>query len=267
MTLVRFVELLALTLGAIALVSIPFAFFFVSQARRRDPEAVDAAGRSVEFTKDRMGMVAHDLRGPLQTIVGLTEAVRDRWRQMPAEEVDRALDNVSSQGRRLAGLVEDLMVIPGAETGRLRVEPVEMDLVPLVRGVAETVFQDEVSKIEIDLPDIALVVADPNRVEQVVRNLVENARKYGRPPVAVEGVVRSGRVVLTVADAGLGIPPGEEERLFEPFERTQGQVSGIGLGLPIARTLARAMGGDVTYEPRVPSGARFSFSLPLGDAF
>ena len=101
MTLVRFVELLALTLGAIALVSIPLAFFFLSQARRREQEAIDAAGRSVEFTKDMMGMVAHDLRGPLQTIVGLSETLRDRWRHLPDEEVDSALDTVSSQGRRL----------------------------------------------------------------------------------------------------------------------------------------------------------------------
>ncbi len=170
---------------------------------------------------------------------------------------------MSSQGRRLSGLVEDLMVIPGAETGRLRVEPVEMDLVPLVRRVAETVYGDEGSKVEIDLPDTTLVLADPNRVEQVVRNLVENARKYGRPPVVIEGVPRSGRFVLTVADQGPGILAGEEERLFEPFERTHGQTSGIGLGLPISRTLARAMGGDVTYEPRVPTGSRFCFSLPL----
>ena len=69
--------------------------------------------------------------------------------------------------------------------------------------------------------------------------------------------------MLTVADQGPGILAGEEERLFEPFERTYGQTSGIGLGLPISRTLARAMGGDVTYEPRVPAGSRFCFSLPL----
>ncbi|HEX2404965.1 MAG TPA: HAMP domain-containing sensor histidine kinase [Acidimicrobiia bacterium] len=266
MTLVRFIELLALTLGTIALVIIPLAFFFLSQARRREQEAVDAAGKSAEFTKDMMGMVAHDMRGPLQTIVGLTETVRDRWRHLPADEVDRALDTVASQGRRLSGLIEDLMVIPGAETGRLRVELIEMDLVPLVCRVSETVFGDEESKVEVDLPDTAVVVADPNRVEQVVRNLVENARKYGRPPVVVEGAARSGQFVLTVADGGPGIPPGEEERLFEPFERTQDQASGIGLGLPIARTLARAMGGDVTYEPGVPTGARFSFSLPLSSA-
>ena len=243
--------------------SIPLAFFFVSQARRREQEAIDAAGRSVEFTKEMMGMVAHDLRGPLQTVVGLSETVRDRWRHLPAAEVDSALDAVSSQGRRLSGLVEDLMVIPGAETGRLRVEPVEMDLVSLVRQVAETVYQETGSKVEIDLPETAMVVADPSRVEQVVRNLIENARKHGRPPLVVEGVARSGRFVLTVADEGPGILPGEEERLFEPFERTHGQTSGIGLGLPISRTLARAMAGDVTYEPRVPTGSRFSFSLPL----
>jgi signal transduction histidine kinase len=70
--------------------------------------------------------------------------------------------------------------------------------------------------------------------------------------------------VLTVADGGSGILSGEEERIFEPFERTHGQSSGIGLGLPISRTLARAMGGDVTYEPRVPTGSRFCLSLPMG---
>ena len=69
-----------------------------------------------------------------------------------------------------------------------------MDLVPLVRRVAETVYGDEGSKVEIDLPDTALVLADPSRVEQVVRNLVENARKYGRPPVVVEGCATIGEI-------------------------------------------------------------------------
>ncbi len=232
--------------------SIPLAFFFLSQARRREQEAIDAAGRSVEFTKDMMGMVAHDLRGPLQTIVGLSETVRDRWRHLPEDEVDNALDTVSSQGRRLSGLVEDLMVIPGAETGRLRVEPVEMDLVPLVRRVAETVYGDEGSKVEIDLPDTALVVADPNRVEQVVRNLVENARKYGRPPVVIEGVPRSGRFVLTVADQGPGIPPVRRSASSSPSNGPTDRRAGSGSVSPSPARSPAPWAATSPTNPRPP---------------
>jgi signal transduction histidine kinase len=109
--------------------------------------------------------------------------------------------------------------------------------------------------------------ADPKRVQQVVRNLLENARKYGGDQVLVEGFAHGEQYVLVVSDNGPGVPDGSANQIFEHFEQlSKGDSrssSGIGLGLPIARRLARAMGGDVWYERRFPTGSRFCFSLPV----
>ena len=109
--------------------------------------------------------------------------------------------------------------------------------------------------------------ADPKRVQQVVRNLLENARKYGGDQVLVEGFAHGEQYVLVVSDNGPGVPDGSANQIFEHFEQlSKGDSrssSGIGLGLPIARRLARAMGGDVWYERRFPTGSRFCFSMPV----
>ena len=108
--------------------------------------------------------------------------------------------------------------------------------------------------------------ADAKRVQQVVRNLLENARKYGGDQVLVEGFAHGEQYVLVVSDNGPGVPDDSTNSIFEHFEQVSKgdsrSSSGIGLGLPIARSLARAMGGDVWYERRFPTGSRFCFSLP-----
>jgi signal transduction histidine kinase len=119
----------------------------------------------------------------------------------------------------------------------------------------------------VSLPDGVRVRADRRRVQQVIRNLMENARKYGGDQVMVEGFVMGDQYLVVISDNGPGVPDEETQRVFENFEQlSKGdtrEATGIGLGLPIARRLARAMGGEVWYERRFPTGARFCFSLPL----
>jgi two-component system sensor histidine kinase KdpD len=96
---------------------------------------------------------------------------------------------------------------------------------------------------------------------------MENARKYGGDQVMVEGFVLGDQYLLVISDNGPGVPDEETQRVFDNFEQVSKgdarEATGIGLGLPIARRLARAMGGEVWYERRFPTGARFCFSLPL----
>jgi signal transduction histidine kinase len=119
----------------------------------------------------------------------------------------------------------------------------------------------------VSLPDGVRISADRRRVHQVIRNLMENARKYGGDQIMVEGFVMGDQYVLIVSDNGPGVPDEETQRVFENFEQlSKGdtrEATGFGLGLPIARRLARAMGGEVWYERRFPTGARFCYSLPL----
>jgi signal transduction histidine kinase len=113
------------------------------------------------------------------------------------------------------------------------------------------------------------VLADPRRVDQVLRNLLGNAKKYGGDEILVDGQEVNGAYVITVTDNGAGIPTIDQERIFDHFEQvSKGDDrtdSGVGLGLPIARQLVRAMGGDLTYSDAFPHGARFSFTLPLAN--
>ncbi|HET7924583.1 MAG TPA: sensor histidine kinase, partial [Rhodanobacteraceae bacterium] len=102
-------------------------------------------------------------------------------------------------------------------------------------------------------------------LRRLVRNLVANAERHGRPPVRVRIRVRDGRAELVVADAGPEIPAGEREHLFEPFYR-QGNTDGHGLGLSLVRQIARRHGGDVRYGPAGDAGCAFVVALPLGGA-
>jgi signal transduction histidine kinase len=116
-----------------------------------------------------------------------------------------------------------------------------------------------------------MVLADPTRLRQVLRNLLENASKYGGEQVLIEGELSGpGRYTVSVSDNGRGVPSSEQERIFEHFEQlSTGDArlqQGVGLGLPIARKLARAMGGDLWYEDLFPVGSKFRFTVALAQA-
>jgi signal transduction histidine kinase len=130
---------------------------------------------------------------------------------------------------------------------------------------ASVVFSE--SDYVVSIPSGVTVFADRTRLRQIMRNLLENARKYGGDEILIEGEL-SGPGIYTVAvsDNGVGVAPEDRERIFQHFEQLStgdGRLQqGVGLGLPIARRLARAMGGDLWYEDRFPVGARFRFNVP-----
>jgi signal transduction histidine kinase len=159
-------------------------------------------------------------------------------------------------------------VIPRLEANRLRLDPELFDLGELIEDVALMVFPNGEKKTHlVSLPDGVHLLADRRRVQQIMRNLMENARKYGGDQIMIEGFVMGDQYLVIISDNGPGVPDEETRKVFENFEQlSKGdarEATGIGLGLPIARRLARAMGGDVWYERRFPTGARFCYSLPL----
>lgn len=261
-------EWMNVAVPVLGLVAIGASLWFATRANLRVRRAEAAAEEAHSIKNDFVAMVSHELRTPLTSIAGFADALISGWRELPEDEVDEFLTYIHKQSLYLGDLVEDVLVIPRLEAGRLRFRPHLFDLGKIVHEVTELlVATDSERDVVVSMPTGVMVEADPKRVQQVVRNLLENARKYGGEQVLVEGFGYGDHYVVVVADNGPGVPDMSVERIFDHFEQlSKGDArssSGIGLGLPIARRLARAMGGDVWYERRFPTGSRFCFSLPL----
>lgn len=256
-------------LGIVAAGGLVLAWFVYGWRRR--VEAAELERDATNALKNHfVAMVSHELRTPLTSIAGFSETLVTSWRTLPPGEVDEFLSYITKQAGYLGDLVEDILVIPRLEAGRLQIFPERLDLTELARETSRLVFPpDGGRKASVTLPDGVEGWGDPRRSRQVLRNLLENARKYGGEQVLVEGFSFGEQIVLVVSDNGGGVPEGAENIIFEHFEQlSKGDArssSGLGLGLPIARHLARAMGGDVWYERRFPTGSRFCFSLPVSE--
>ena len=220
--------------------------------------------RAVELKNEFVSMVSHELRTPLTGIAGFNETLAESWTRLPTEDVDEFLTIIGRETDHLADLVEDILVIPRLEAGQLRLDFEQLDLAVEIHTVGGIVLDG--SDFSVAIPSGVTVEADRTRLRQVLRNLLENARKYGGDEVVVDGErLESGMYVVSVSDNGPGVAKSDRERIFEHFEQLSTgdarAAQGVGLGLPIARKLCRAMGGDLWYAERFPTGATFRFSL------
>ena len=246
------------------LVSTRHALFTAAQVQH---EALKTERRAGALKNEFVSMVSHELRTPLTSIAGFADTLREAWEELSEAEIDEFLTIMRRETGHLSDLVEDILVIPRLEAGHLRLEPTELDLRSEAFLAAEMVFQHTNTEFSISVPGGVIVYADQIRLKQVLRNLLENARKYGGDQVLVEGEAESGFYVVAVSDNGPGVPERHRERIFDHFEQlSKGDArsdQGVGLGLPIARTLVRAMGGELWYEDRFPTGSRFRFTIRL----
>lgn len=239
----------------------------LNESTRRHQMALAAERRAVELKDEFVSMVSHEFRTPLTSLAGFSETLRANWDELDPAEIEEFLIIMRQEAHHLSDLVEDILVIPRLEAGRLRLHLEELDLAGEIHAMARLVFADTGMDVDIAIPGGVMVRADRGRVGQVLRNLMDNSRKYGGDQVQIEGEAGSDTYIVSVSDNGPGIDQEDSERIFEHFEQTsKGDArtdQGVGLGLPIARKLARAMGGDVWYVPRFPIGASFRFSMHL----
>lgn len=261
-------DIVLLLSPAVGVIGLFWAWRITAHGREREREVLRLSEEAHTIKNDFVTLVSHELRTPLTSIAGFADTLEQSWEDLPQEEVSEFLSIINRQALYLGDLVEDVLVIPRLEANRLRLEPELFDLGALFSDVAQMVFPTGGRKSSLlSLPDGVRVFADRRRVQQIVRNLMENARKYGGDQILVEGQVLGDQYLVIISDNGPGVPDEETRRVFENFEQvSKGEAresTGIGLGLPIARRLARLMGGDVWYERRFPTGARFCFSLPL----
>jgi signal transduction histidine kinase len=211
--------------------------------------------------------VAHELRSPLTSVKGFTSTLLRRWDRLTDEQKRLMLSTVEADADRVTRLITELLDISRLETGRLVLRRQLIDLDVVARSVVDKVSMaypelDAELLFEENLPR---VYADPDKVEQVLTNLVENAAKYASPVgMRVTGAVDGTDVVVAVHDRGPGIAGNLLEHLFEKFFRAPDtKPTGSGLGLWISRGLVEAHGGRLDAISTAGEGSTFRFTLPL----
>lgn len=215
--------------------------------------------------------VTHELRTPLTTFRMYSEMLAEGM--VPAERAPEYLETLRSESDRLAGLVENVLAYARLEEGRtpLRRERVGLaDLLEGARPELERRVRECGGELEVTVEDDAAAAeTDPEAVRQILFNLVDNACKYGAPPVRLRAGAADGHVELHVEDAGDGVPPERARAVFRPFDRggrdEADDTAGVGLGLALARGLARDLGGELELEPGRGPGARFRLRLPRAE--
>ncbi len=211
--------------------------------------------------------VSHELRSPLTSVKGYTSLLLTRWDRIGDEQKKEMLEQVKHDADRVHRLITELLDISRLETDRLVLRRQMVDLRALVPTIVEKV-RFSYHDIEVDLrfpDDFPDVYADPDKLEQVLTNLVENACKYASPTgMVIEGRLVDDHAALSVTDAGDGIPEEDLPKVFTKFFRRElGKPTGSGLGLWISRGLVEAHGGELTANSKPGEGTTFSFTLPL----
>jgi len=234
----------------------------------------DELHRTLQARADLVTNVSHELRTPLTAIKGLTETLRDGAVD-DLDARDRFLASVERQADRLIRLVNDLLLLSRADNQALGLRRERLDLSELARTTAgELAPQAEAADVAIVVHGASVFAAgDPDRLRQVLVNLLDNALNYSPAGAAVTvhtAALPEGAIV-SVQDCGPGIPPEDLPRVFERFyrgdrsrQRERGSASGSGLGLAIAKALIEAHGGSITLESRRGEGTKVTFSLPAG---
>ncbi|MCL4770358.1 MAG: sensor histidine kinase [Burkholderiaceae bacterium] len=221
---------------------------------------------------DFMSSVTHELRTPLTSIRALAELMQDDA-GMPQAQRQQFVGIIVAETERLTRLVNQVLDMAKIESGHAEWHVAPVDMRALVeRAVATTaeVFRERAAQVQVQLPDEAPVLqADPDRILQVLLNLLSNAAKFVPSPggqVQVRLTSDAQGVTVCVQDNGPGVQPGHEAMIFDRFHQTDLGVQvahGTGLGLPISRHIAEHFGGRLWLEPSVQPGACFCFWLPL----
>lgn len=232
-----------------------------------------AAAREAEVARETeqlrsalLGAVGHDLRTPLAAIHGAASSLLLDSSVLPDPARD-LIAMIREESDRLAQLLANLLDLTRLESGTLHPEREWQSMEELVASaLARAEAQAGRMEVRVDLPaDLPLVSVDGVLVEQLLLNLLVNARRHAPGgPVDLCAGWREGRLDIEVADRGPGIPPADRERVFEAFFRPRGhlQDGGVGLGLAICQAIARVHGGRIWVEERTGGGARFRVSLP-----
>jgi signal transduction histidine kinase len=238
------------------------------EAERVKRQAVEMASA---LKSDFLGRVSHEMRTPLNAVIGLSQLLNLKQATMTTERMLSYADHIHTAGQHLLALVTDLLDLNQAAQGTLQLQLGTVGLAQVVEEAVGLVrVKAETQRVQLDtaLAPGLHVRADAQRLRQVLLNLLSNAIKFSRPESRVlirAEAAASGRVLLMVDDNGIGMTAAQMERLFEPFDRLGAestQVPGAGLGLSISRSLVIQMQGTLHIDSVIDVGTTASVELP-----
>jgi len=222
-----------------------------------------------QLKNDLIAVLAHDIKGPLTSIVGFAELLEEGY--MEGTQATDAAHTIRMNAQRLATLANDVLELSRIEHGELEITDERVNVAELVETVLEAHRAERTIVLSTSVKS-AFVRGDENRLRQVFDNLLRNAIKYSPPeqPIDVSIDADGENFRFTVRDRGMGIPPDELPRLFERFSRAsnarRAKIAGTGIGLFIVKMIAERHGGTIAVESRLGEGSTFTLTLPSIDA-
>jgi len=257
------VELVAL-LGRLVATAVQNIRAYEAERRR-----VEELARLSALRADFVSLVSHELRSPMAAVIGASRTLQERWRLLTAEQRESFLALIADETTRLADLVADVLDTSRLEAGTFSYRFEDVDVAEIVLDAVESamLMQQDVEVVASVNGTLPTIRGDRARLRQVLGNLIDNAVKYSPEPgqVEVRAFAADGGVRVSVSDAGPGIPPEHQARIFEKFGRVDipgSSKPGTGLGLFIARSIAEAHGGTLEVSSRPRKGATFVLALP-----
>jgi len=232
-------------------------------------QASELDAESERLRNALLAAISHDLRTPLASIVGAASSLAERGERMSDRDRAELARAIHAEAERMTGLIDNVLDMARLQSG---VASLNRQWHPLEELVGATLKRLERTlaghRVQTHLPpDLPLVSVDGVLIGQVLANLLENAAKYAPPGTTISISAETGQdeLVVSVADEGPGLPPGEEQRIFDKFHRAapEGPQSGVGLGLSICKAIVHAHGGSLAAENLPAGGAVFRFTLLL----
>ncbi len=234
-------------------------------------QALEASRAKTAF----LATMSHELHTPLNAIIGYGEIIGERAEELGEAEMQGDLAKLLEAARSLLRLVDGVLDVSNLEGGRMVLKPRRFDLLALLRELCAAAFaaaERNHNAFEARIaPGLSSAHADPDRLKQVLGNLLTNATKFtNNGKVQLDVRREAGALVFEVADTGIGMTPEQCARVFELFSQADSSYTrrygGTGLGLPLSRRLCEAMGGSLTVESKLGTGSRFVARIPSPEA-
>ncbi|MEA2433444.1 MAG: hypothetical protein QOG54_901 [Actinomycetota bacterium] len=219
--------------------------------------------RLEEFRHRFVADAAHELRGPVAALVGFAEILGERWSELTSTQISTTVGALKRQGERLSVLTHALLDLSKIERDKGDVRLAPVPVAEVVSSLLESESPAAGKNVRIEIAPMIAAMAEAGKLEQVLRNLLTNAYRYGGDNIVVEAHEEDESVKIIVRDDGAGVSIDMREKLFDPFWRggNAGANQGSGLGLAIVSSLVKAMGGNITCEESEPQGLRFVVTL------